>query len=131
MQNENIENCDIAKDGLKFGRLFIDTQSKVVKLEDSVINMTRSEYEILLMLAINSNRTFSRKQINDAIHENLESATENAIDVHIANIRKKLGGESCCIFNRPGFGYVFDPRVLLNLDKEPWRKSHPPGRPKN
>ena len=112
MLNKKVEIGDAAEDSLEFGRLFIDIKSKKVKIEGLEIHLTKSEFEILLMLASEPLRVYSRQQIINVIRNNLACITEASIDVHIFNLRKKLGNDSCCIVNHQGFGYGFDPCTL-------------------
>jgi DNA-binding response OmpR family regulator len=110
MLDEKAKNDSIAENFLKYGRLFIDASSKKIKLGDSEVLLTKSEYLILLMLASNPLRLYSSRQIIDAIWGSSGgNVTEHTIESHIANIRKKLGHDSCCVHNRKGFGYEFDP----------------------
>jgi DNA-binding response OmpR family regulator len=101
---------------LKIGRLHIDVQLKKVKIGDSIISLTKTEFKILYMLASNPLKPYSRQQIVDAVWKDSKgSVTEHSADMHIARLRKKLGQGSCCIFSRQGgFGYEFDPRMLMS-----------------
>jgi DNA-binding response OmpR family regulator len=106
-------------ESLKIGKLCIDPLSKMVKIGDSIIPLTKMEYEILYIFVSNPFKPYSCKQILDIVwKDSKESVTIHAADTHIARIRKKLGIESRCILNRPGFGYVFDPCVLLSDKSE-------------
>jgi two-component system alkaline phosphatase synthesis response regulator PhoP len=109
---EKIEIGNTTENALDFGRLIIDIRAKKVKIEGLEIPLTKSEFEILFMLASEPLRVYSRLQIINAIRENSASITEATIDVHISHLRKKLGSNQCCILNRQGFGYEFDPHKL-------------------
>jgi DNA-binding response OmpR family regulator len=99
---------------LKIGRLHIDQQLKTVKIDDTIIPLTKIEYEIFYMFASNPLKPYSRQQIVDAIWKNFGgSIAKHTVNVHISHLRKKLGRKTNYIFNRPGFGYAFDPRMLL------------------
>jgi DNA-binding response OmpR family regulator len=101
---------------LKIGRLYIDTHFKKVIIGDSVISLTKTEFKILYMLASTPLKPYSRRQIVDAVWKDSKgSVTEHSADMHIARLRKKLGSGSFCIFSRQGgFGYEFDPRMLMS-----------------
>lgn len=102
---------------LKYGCLSIGIDSKIVKLENVEILLTKSEFDILVMLASSPMKVYSRRQITDFIHDGLGNATEHSADTHITNIRKKLGCKACCIFCRQGYGYYFDPYILQSNKK--------------
>jgi DNA-binding response OmpR family regulator len=122
MLDEKFENNEVvksevvkseaAKCELKFGYLLINIRSKTVKVKNSVIPLTKSEYEILLMLASDPTTVYSRQQIVNAMWDNPGSITVHTVAVHIANLRKKLGQGSCCILSRKGFGYIFNSCAL-------------------
>jgi DNA-binding response OmpR family regulator len=120
-----IEKSDGSADGfaeslIKIGRLCIDPSSKRVKIGDSTIPLTKREYEILHMLASNPLKPYSRRQIIKALWKNDGgSVTDQAVDAHIIRLRKKLGHDSCCIFYHHGFGYEFDPSILLSAPATP------------
>jgi two-component system alkaline phosphatase synthesis response regulator PhoP len=94
---------------MKFGDLHIDLSSKKVKTGDSVILLTKTEFEILFMLASNPLKVHSHRQIANTVWKNSAYVTMHTVNVHIARLRKKLGSKAYCISNRPGFGYEFNP----------------------
>jgi DNA-binding response OmpR family regulator len=105
----------IAKDGMaeniiKIGDLHIDPSSKKAKIDGSIIPLTRTEFEILYLLASNPSKTYSRQQIRTAVWKNAaNSVTAHTVGVHIVHLRQKLGKKAHCIANRTGFGYEFAP----------------------
>jgi DNA-binding response OmpR family regulator len=106
-----------AENGTKIGGLFIDPSSKEVKIDDSIIPLTRMEYEILYILASNPSKTYSRQQITDTIWKEAGgNVTKHAVEMHIARLRKKLGGKAHCITSRLGFGYKFDPNEECEIN---------------
>ncbi|MFA7367994.1 MAG: winged helix-turn-helix domain-containing protein, partial [Bacilli bacterium] len=70
--------------------------------------LTKTEFEILALLAQNQDRVFSRNEIIDRIWEETTFITERTIDVHITRLRKKMGSYGSVITNRSGYGYRFD-----------------------
>jgi len=77
------------------GPIIIDTSARIVKVEGEEITLTSKEYSILEYLAYNKNRAVSRLSIAEHIwgdNMDLFSMT-NFVDVHIKNLRKKLGDE--------------------------------------
>jgi DNA-binding response OmpR family regulator len=88
--------------------LKIDFSSKEVTVEDSIISLTKKEFEIFSLLASNPSRVYSRNQMIDIIWKDTPYITERTVDVHIARLRKKLGKRAYYISNRTGFGYKFN-----------------------
>lgn len=70
--------------------LHIDVESRQVFLKDQLIHLTNSEYEILLFLARNPGKAFSRSSILASLWEGGFLGDERTVDVHIHNLREKL-----------------------------------------
>lgn len=68
----------------------IDEKAHTVKKRDRLIDLTPSEFEILLLLARNPGRVYSRLQLLDAIQGQSYEGYERTIDAHIKNLRSKI-----------------------------------------
>ena len=80
-------------DKIKIGDFIIDKKSKEVIVDDFSVDLTKIEFEIFMFLVENANRISSREDILN--NTSLESDTKNrAIDMHISNIRYKIGDDS-------------------------------------
>ena len=80
-----------AKDEIiKVGDLIIDLEKHTVNLADRTIELTPTEFEILLTLARQPKRVFSRLQIMELAQGDAFEGYERTIDAHIKNIRNKL-----------------------------------------
>lgn len=78
---------------IKISDFEINKDNRSVVLEDFEINFTKVEFEIFIFLIENINKTSSREQILHAT--SLDEDTKNrAIDMHISNIRHKVGDDS-------------------------------------
>ncbi|MBU0721265.1 response regulator transcription factor [bacterium] len=76
-----------------FERLSLDSTSREVKLDDTVISLTSSEYDLLEQFMQNQNIVLTRYQLNELITKDYASIRDsNIVDVHIKNLRKKLKG---------------------------------------
>ena len=72
----------------------LDLQKREVFKKDKLINLTNKEFEVLEYLIMNKNVILTRLQITEYISRELEFGfNSNVIDVHIKNIRKKLGSD--------------------------------------
>jgi DNA-binding response OmpR family regulator len=98
---------DTANRRLVFDNLVIDLETKELLINNEKIALTKTEFEILALLAENPERTFSRENIINRVWNDTPYITERTVDVHITRLRKKLGEQSALIVNRPGFGYKF------------------------
>lgn len=90
-----------------YENLTIDFAGKRVSVKDVEVILTKKEYEILVLLATNPNKIYSREDILDFVWKNESYVLDRTVDVHIARLRKKLGECGCFIVNRSGYGYCF------------------------
>lgn len=87
--------------------LSIDKDRKEVCIDDQSVNLTKTEFEILLLLLKNQNKLFSRNDILTRVWHEDEYVLERTVDVHIARLRKKIGDYGKFIINKTGYGYCF------------------------
>lgn len=98
------------REELNFGPMRLDLVAREVFLSGELLNLTKTETELMMYLASHPERTFSRADLIDALWQESPFITERTVDVHIARLRKKLGEDyALCIVNRPGYGYKFTP----------------------
>ena len=69
------------------------------------VDLTATEFELLLVLARRPGWVFSRSQLIDSLRNGEHIITDRAIDVQIANIRKKLGTAGELVETLRGVGY--------------------------
>ncbi len=78
---------------IKINDFLIDKENRTVLLDDFPIDFTKIEFEIFIFLCENLNKISSREQILNAT--SLDINTKNrTIDMHISNIRYKIGDDS-------------------------------------
>lgn len=75
---------------IQAGNLTIDQDQHTVHLSDRLIELTPTEFEILVTLARHPKRVFSRLQIMEQAQGDAFEGYERTIDAHIKNIRLKL-----------------------------------------
>ena len=78
------------KEELCFEELYIDKRKRVVVCKENEIDLTYTEFEILLLLAQNAGIVFSKEQIYEAVFGYDGTADDTAVTQHIKNIRAKL-----------------------------------------
>lgn len=96
---------DFEESQIEIGTLLIDLDTKQVFVNGEPIDLTKKELEILILLARDPSKVFSREEILDRVWREDVFVIERTIDVHITRIRKKLRGSGVKIINRSGFGY--------------------------
>ena len=75
---------------LLFHGLYIDVHKRIVVREENEIELTYTEFEILLLLARNAGMAFSKEQIYDSVWKEPYFGDYNIVMSHIRNIRKKI-----------------------------------------
>ncbi|MBI4792626.1 MAG: response regulator transcription factor [Deltaproteobacteria bacterium] len=78
-----------------------------VKLHGEPLQLTMTEFGVLLLLAGKPGWVYSRQQIIDSVRGYDFLVTPRAIDVQIFGLRKKMGDAGCCIETVRGVGYRF------------------------
>ncbi|MDX4035187.1 response regulator transcription factor [Aliarcobacter skirrowii] len=77
----------------KVGDFTIDKDSRTVLIDGYTIDFTKIEFEIFIYLVENQNKISSREQILNATSLDLDTRNRT-IDMHISNIRAKIGDDS-------------------------------------
>lgn len=93
---------------LAVDNLIIDFNTKNVTIDGRMVELTKTEFNILVLLVKNTGKIFSRSDILDKAWKDDGIVLERTVDVHIARLRKKIGEYGDYIVNRTGYGYVFN-----------------------
>ena len=97
---------------LAFGtELVIAPMYRQVTVDGELVNLTRTEFDLLFVLARHPEQIWSRSQLYHYIwNEDLDMSGENTVRAHIGNLRKKLAsvGKNY-VQNSRGIGYKFVP----------------------
>ncbi len=88
---------------LNYGGLVVDPHSKSATLHGQALVLTQREYILLELLLLQSKQILSRAQIEDKLYSWDQEVESNAVEVHIHNLRKKIGKDF--ILTRRGLGY--------------------------
>lgn len=75
---------------LHFGDLSLDIKTMTVLLKDTPVGLTKNEFAILQLLMEHPKQVFTKDMIYEQLWGETLDGTENALNVHISNIRKKL-----------------------------------------
>ena len=93
-----------SRSAFEFGNVGIDTRSRTVTLCGADVTLTAREYAVLEYLALHRGEVLSRTTLYEHLFDENDDTLSNVIDVHVFNLRKKLGVE--LIVTRRGQGYV-------------------------
>ncbi len=87
------------------GPLLIDLDKHEVTSGGNPIALTATEFKILQFLASRKGRVFTRDQILDYLWGHEKAVVDRTVDVHIRNLREKLGPAAGLVKNVRGVGY--------------------------
>jgi DNA-binding response OmpR family regulator len=83
----------LKNESIQLKEFTVDQSNRKLFFEDTEIILTKKEFDILNYLLLHKNRVLTRMQITEHIWGNVleDDYDSNYIDVHIKNLRKKLG----------------------------------------
>ncbi|WP_072690803.1 response regulator transcription factor [Rhodococcus marinonascens] len=89
------------------GRLRIDKERREIYADAEQVELTRMEFDLLAALASRPGRVWSRTELVGRLQGHTFEAYERTIDVHVKNLRRKLGDvpPSHLVVTVPGVGY--------------------------
>ncbi|MFV0498768.1 MAG: response regulator transcription factor [Bacilli bacterium] len=89
---------------IKRDLITIDTINHIVKKRDKIVELSMTEYKILVNLVRNSNYIVSRKELYEKVWSlKYDQVKVRTVDVHISNLRAKLNLN--CLYSVRGIGY--------------------------
>lgn len=75
---------------IKFENVEVDTNKRIVKLNDKEVYLTAKEYDLLILFLQNRNMALSREQILDRVWGFEYVGETRTVDIHVQRIREKL-----------------------------------------
>lgn len=97
-----------AEGALRAGEVVLDAGARTVTAAGTPKSLTATEFDLLAFLMGRPGRVFTREQLLAAVWGSSDSAGTRTVDVHIAQLRAKLGAMSPLRTVR-GIGYAADP----------------------
>ncbi len=91
---------------IEIGEVRIDTASRTVTRLNQPVTLTAREYVVLEYLALHRGELVTRTDLYEHLFDENESTLSNILDVHVFNLRKKLGQDF--IVTRRGHGYCIE-----------------------
>ena len=91
---------------IELGNVIIDTAARQVTLTGNPVPLTAREYVLVEFLALHRGKPVARTALYEHLFDEDDNTLSNLLDVHVSNIRKKLGAEF--IVTRRGHGYCIE-----------------------
>ena len=98
-----------ASPALEIGGLTLDMAARRVLLDEKTLDLTAREFGVLEILMSRAGRVVSKEQLNERLAGGAEDLAENAIEVYVSRLRKKINGARVTIRTVRGFGYLLEP----------------------
>lgn len=89
--------------------LTVDTAGREVRVDGRPVELTYTEYELLLYLMTNAGIALSRDRILEQVWRFDYEGDARTVDTHVKKLRSKLGARGSYIRTIRGIGYKFDP----------------------
>jgi two-component system, OmpR family, response regulator len=96
-----------AREIVQAGRVTVDLARREVRVDDGAIATTTKEFELINFLLQRPGRALSRQQLLDGVWGYDWFGDTRTVDVHVAQVRKKLG-DAATITTVRGVGYRFE-----------------------
>ena len=91
---------------LEIGDVAIDTAAHTVTRRGQAVALTAREYALVEFLALHHGKVVTRTMLYEHLFDENDDTLSNLLDVHVSNIRKKLGHDF--ITTRRGHGYCIE-----------------------
>ncbi len=91
---------------ISIGDIIIDTAARTVSQQGNEILLTAREYSLVQYLALHRGTVVTRTELYEHLFDEDDDTLSNLLDVHVSNVRKKLGAEF--ITTRRGHGYCIE-----------------------
>jgi len=94
-----------AADVLQVGPISIDRAGHTVQVDGTEVELTPTEYRLLLLLAERRGRVQERARLLESVWDAAPDVQTRTVDMHVQRLRAKLGGAGDLIETVRGFGY--------------------------
>ncbi|MFO0926488.1 MAG: response regulator transcription factor [Gemmataceae bacterium] len=95
-----------AAPAIELGDVVVDPRTRTVRHRGQPVALTAREYAIVEYLALRQGQLVTRTELYEHLFDEDDDTLSNLLEVHISNVRKKLGREF--IVTRRGQGYLID-----------------------
>jgi DNA-binding response OmpR family regulator len=97
----------VEDDVIEVSGIVIDRAQREIRVKNEAITVTPTEYRVLETLARAAGRTFTRQELVERALGDDYDGLDRTVDVHIMNLRRKLGDAGKAIVTVFGVGYRF------------------------
>lgn len=91
---------------IELGDVIVDTAARILTHGGKPVDLTAREYSLVEFLALHRGEVVTRTTLYEHLFDEDDSTLSNLLDVHVSNVRKKIGAEF--ITTRRGHGYCIE-----------------------
>ena len=96
-----------AGEQVNLGRMRLDVAGRMLRIDETAVDLTGREWLVLECLAMSAGRVVSKERLQQAIASFDQALTPNAVEVYVSRVRAKLG-DAAVIRTIRGLGYRLD-----------------------
>ena len=105
LRRASLATTELESKNMKLGNLELDAEAHRVRLAGKDLQLTHSEFKLLLALLRNQGRVLSRDRLIELVQGEGIAVIDRAIDTHVFGLRRKLGEGADVIETIRGVGY--------------------------
>jgi two-component system OmpR family response regulator len=91
---------------IEIGAVMIDTAARIITQGKQPVELTAREYSLVEFLALHRGEVVTRTTLYEHLFDENDASLSNLLDVHVSNVRRKLGADF--ITTRRGHGYCIE-----------------------
>lgn len=90
LRRPRLERIDLSTEAITLGALVINADTRSVQISGQLVELTRTEFDLLLVMARRPKVAFSRRQLINAVWDESWYGDDHVVDVHVGHLRKKM-----------------------------------------
>jgi DNA-binding response OmpR family regulator len=90
LRRPRLAKTEISTESLTLGDLVINADTRSVQIGGQLVELTRTEFDLLLVMARRPKVAYSRRQLLDAVWDESWYGDDHVVDVHVGHLRKKM-----------------------------------------
>ncbi len=90
LRRPRLTKSDISTESLTLGDLVISADTRSVQIGGQLVELTRTEFDLLLVMARRPKVAYSRRQLINAVWDENWYGDDHVVDVHVGHLRKKM-----------------------------------------
>ncbi len=90
LRRPRIAKSEIATEAIVLGGLVINVDTRRIEIAGKSLELTRTEFDLLLVMARRPKVAFSRRQLINAVWDESWFGDGHVVDVHLGHLRKKI-----------------------------------------